>query len=67
MREVKQPQFDRNGDPNYLDVMTIGGAQTPRRPQDGPPMSDATRALHEAVLRAVKGIVKAYEEWLSRQ
>lgn len=30
-------------------------------------MSEATRAFHEAVLRAVKGIVKAYEIWLSKQ
>jgi hypothetical protein len=64
MREAKQPKFDRNGDPTYIDAATLS---TPPRPQDGPPMSDATRALHEAVLRAVKGIVKAYEEWLSRQ
>jgi hypothetical protein len=30
-------------------------------------MSDATRALHAAILRNVKGIVKAYEDWLAQQ
>jgi hypothetical protein len=30
-------------------------------------MSEATRALHEAVIRALKGIIKAYETWLSKQ
>jgi len=30
-------------------------------------MSASTRVFHEAVLRAVKGIVKAYELWLSKQ
>lgn len=30
-------------------------------------MTVSTRAFHEAVLRAVKGIVKAYEQWLSQQ
>jgi hypothetical protein len=30
-------------------------------------MTETTRAFHEAVLRAVKGIIKAYEVWLSKQ
>jgi hypothetical protein len=30
-------------------------------------MSSATRELHEALIRLVKGMIKAYETWLSRQ
>jgi hypothetical protein len=30
-------------------------------------MSESTRALHEALIRALKGIIKAYETWLSKQ
>lgn len=30
-------------------------------------MSTATRELHEALIRLFKGVIKAYETWLSRQ
>lgn len=30
-------------------------------------MSQATRALHEALLRACKGIITAWERWLAQQ
>lgn len=30
-------------------------------------MSIATRELHEALIRLCKGMIKAYETWLSRQ
>jgi hypothetical protein len=30
-------------------------------------MSPATRALHEALVRAFKGIITAWEKWLSQQ
>jgi hypothetical protein len=30
-------------------------------------MSSATRELHEALIRLCKGMIKAYEHWLSRQ
>lgn len=30
-------------------------------------MSPATRELHEALIRLCKGILKAWESWLSKQ
>jgi hypothetical protein len=30
-------------------------------------MSEATRTLHEVLLRNLKGMVSAYEKWLSQQ
>jgi hypothetical protein len=30
-------------------------------------MSEATREFHEAAIRLVKGIITAWERWLSRQ
>jgi len=30
-------------------------------------MTEATRQLHEALIRLCKGIIKAWETWLSRQ
>jgi hypothetical protein len=64
MHEARQQKLDRDGDQFVADVTSL---VQPRRPQDGPPMSDATRALHSAVLRHAKGILKAYEEWLAQQ
>lgn len=30
-------------------------------------MSDSTRALHEALIRLCKGVITAWEKWLSQQ
>ena len=30
-------------------------------------MSESTRILHEALIRLCKGIIKAWEKWLSQQ
>lgn len=30
-------------------------------------MKDSTRELHEAVIRLAKGIISAWEKWLSKQ
>ena len=30
-------------------------------------MSPSTRALHEALIRMAKGMIKAWEEWLKSQ
>lgn len=30
-------------------------------------MSEATRALHEALIRLAKGAISAWEKWLSQQ
>jgi hypothetical protein len=30
-------------------------------------MSEATRVLHEAIIRALKGILTAWEKWLASQ
>ena len=30
-------------------------------------MSKSTRALHEALIRAAKGMIAAWEKWLSEQ
>jgi hypothetical protein len=35
--------------------------------RDAALMSEATRTLHEALLRNFKGMVSAYEKWLSQQ
>lgn len=30
-------------------------------------MKDSTRALHSAIIRAIKGILAAWEKWLTEQ
>lgn len=40
--------------------------QPPQRPQVAGGLSQATKALHEQLIRLAKGAISAWEKWLSQ-